>query len=62
MKQKYVRCKNACECDYNLHNMMDYPVIDYDTQPYGIGRVVILLPNGNTVCYPKNMFSEVFEK
>jgi hypothetical protein len=62
MKQKYVRCKNACECDYTLHNMKDYLVVDYDTQPYSIGLVVILLPNGNARCYHKTKFSEVFEK
>ena len=62
MKQKYVTCKNASECDYTLHNMKDYLVVAYDTQPYGIGWVVILLPNGNTKCYPKTKFSKVFEK
>jgi hypothetical protein len=58
----YVTCKNAPEDNYDLHNLKDYEVVKYDDQPYGIGLVTILLPNGNERTYPKIMFSEPFEK
>ena len=58
----YVTCKNSPECNYELHNMKDYLVVDYDGQPYGVGRVTVLLPNGNTYHSCKSMFSEPFNK
>ncbi len=61
-KQLYVTCKNSPECNYDLHNKKDYAVVDYDHQSYGIGRVTILLPNGNERTYPKNMFSKPFNQ
>jgi len=58
----YVTCKNAPEDNYQLHNLKDYEVVKYDTQPFGVGSVTILLPNGSEKIYPKTMFSEPFKR
>lgn len=58
----YVTCKNAPEHNYQLHNLKDYEVLEYDDQPFGVGLVTILLPNGSEETFRKTMFSEPFKK
>jgi hypothetical protein len=58
----YVTCKNATEDNYELHNFKNYEVVKYDNQPFGVGRVTILLPNGSEKTYPKTMFSKPFRR
>jgi len=58
----YVTCKNAPEDNYQSHNLKDYEVVKYDNQPFGVGLVTILLPNGSEKTYPKTMFSEPFKR
>jgi hypothetical protein len=58
----YVTCKNALDDNYQLHNLKDYEVVKYDTQPFGVGLVTILLPNGSEKTFPKTMFTEPYKK
>ena len=58
----YVTSKNVPECNYQLHNLKDYEVLEYDDQPFGVGLVTILLPNGSEKTFRKTMFSEPFKK
>lgn len=62
IKKTYVICKNSGEDNYDLHNGKSYEVIKYDDQPYGIGNVKVLMPDGNEKTYPKTMFGNPYIK